>query len=88
MSPALASASAYLHEAFAAAESDHGADELGVDLVEEEVEPGDVVVVDDVQAVLHPVGAVQLLAESVEHLLELVLGCVCRPCVHPVLDYL
>ena len=52
MSPALASA--YLHEAVATAESDHGADELGVDLVEEEVEPGDVVVVDDVEAVLDP----------------------------------
>ena len=46
----------YLHEAVvsASAESDHGADQLGVDLVEEEVEPGDVVVVDDVHAVLDP----------------------------------
>ena len=47
---------AYLHEAIpsATAEPDHGADQLGVDLVEEEVEPGDVVVVDDVHAVLDP----------------------------------
>ena len=45
---------AYLHEAVAPAESDHAADQFRVDLVEEEVEPGDVVVVDDVEAVLDP----------------------------------
>ena len=54
--------------------------------MEEEVEPGDVVVVDDVEAVLDPAGPVQLLAECLQHLLELVLSRVSSPRVDPMLN--
>ena len=68
------------------AEADETAEFLGLDLVEEVVEPGKVPVVDDVEAVGNAGGLVQLLAEGLEHGLELLLGGVGRPGVDPVLD--
>ena len=54
--------------------------------MEDEVEPGDVVVVHNVEAVLDSLRAIQLLAQSLEHLLELILGRVGGPRVNPVLN--
>ena len=71
----------------ALAESNQAAEEVWVDLVPEEVEGGDVVVVDHVLAVVRVV-LVQLLANPVQQLLELGQGGVGGVNINPVLDHL
>merc|ERR1711936_830426 len=71
----------------ALAESNQAAEKVWVDLVPEEVEGGDVVVVDHVLAVVRVV-LVQLLADPVQQLLELGQGGVGGVNINPVLDHL
>ena len=71
----------------ALAESNQAAEKVWVDLVSEEVEGGDVVVVDHVLAVVRVV-LVQLLADPIQQLLELGQRGVGGVNINPVLDHL
>ena len=71
----------------ALAESNQAAEEVWVDLVPEKVEGRDVVVVDDMFAVVG-IALVQLLADPVKELLELSQGGIGGIDINPVFDHL